>query len=134
MRHWLPPCFLLAAAIALSPATAGAALTEDDFFIKNAQDLVDVCSSPESDALNDAADHFCHGFVSGAWQYHEAQANGPDGLRLVCPPDPPPTRNEAIVGFVAWAGAHPQYMADPAVEALFRYLIEKSPCPKGGAK
>jgi hypothetical protein len=134
MRHWLPACSLLAFTLALSPGSAGAALTEDDFFIRNAQDLVKVCSSPESDPLNDAADHFCHGFVSGAWQFHQAQANGPEGVRYVCPPDPAPTRNEVVAGFVKWAAAHPEHMAEPAVEALFRYLVEIGPCPKGGAK
>jgi hypothetical protein len=124
---------LLAAAAVASPLAAGAALTEDDFYIRSAQDLVDVCSSPESDPLNDAADHFCHGFVAGAWQYHQAQANGPEGVRLVCPPDPPPTRNEVVAGFVSWAGTHSQYMAEPAVDTLFRYLVELAPCP-GAAK
>lgn len=133
MRQWLAPCLLLAIAVASSPAAA-AALTEDDFYIKNAQDLVDLCSSPESDPLNDAADHFCQGFIAGAWQYHQAQANGPKGVRLVCPTDPPPTRNEVVDGFVAWAATHSQYMTEPAVEALFRYLVELAPCPKGGAK
>ena len=134
MRHWLPVGSLLALALALPPGIAAAALTEGSFLIRHAQDLVTVCSSPESDPLNDAADHFCHGFVSGAWQFHEAQANGPKGIRHVCPPNPPPTRNEVVAGFVKWAGAHPEYMAESAVDALFRYLVEIGPCPKGGAK
>jgi hypothetical protein len=136
MRHRLTASLSLALAFALAPLAAGAALTEDDFYIKSAQDLVDLCSSPESDQLNDAADHFCHGFLAGAWQYNQAMANGPKGVRLVCPPDPPPTRNEVVAGFVAWAGKHPEYMTEPAVEALFRYLVELAPCPaaKGEAK
>lgn len=128
---------LLGLAFVLASSTASAALTEDDFYIKSAQDLVDICSSPESDPLNDAADHFCHGFMTGAWQYQLAQADGPKGVRLVCPPDPPPTRNEVVTGFVAWAGKHPEHMTEPAVDALFRYLVELAPCPgaaKGGTK
>lgn len=134
MRHRLLPSFVLAAGLALAPFAAGAALTEDDFYVRSAQDLVDLCSSPESDPLNDAADHFCHGFLSGAWQYHEALANGPDGQRLVCPPNPPPTRNEVVAGFVSWTSEHTQYMGEPAVDTLFRYLVEIAPCPKGGAQ
>jgi hypothetical protein len=135
MRHALRALAVVGCTIAMvAPVVAGAALTEDDFYIKNAQDLVDLCSAPESDPLEDVATHFCHGFASGAWQYHEAQANGPKGVRLVCPPDPPPTRNEVIAGFVTWAGNHPQHMSEPAVEALFRYLVERAPCSKGDAK
>lgn len=129
MRHRLSASLSIAFAFALAPLAAGAALTEDDFYIKSAQDLVDVCSSPESDALNDAADHFCHGFIAGAWQYHQAQANGPKGVRLVCPSDPPPSRNEVVAGFVAWSAKNPTRMTEPAVEALFRYLVEIAPCP-----
>jgi len=134
MRHWLPCCLLLACALAWSPARASAALTEEDFYIKNAQDLVDLCSAPESDPLNDEAIHFCHGFLAGAWQYHQEQANGPKGVRLVCPPNPPPTRNEVVAGFLTWAGAHPQHMTEPAVDALFRYLVERAPCPTAAVK
>lgn len=122
----------------LAPALASAALTEADFYVKNTQDLVDLCSAPESDPLQDASIHFCHGFVSGSWQYHEAQANGPKGVRLVCPPTPLPTRNEAVAGFLAWSAANPQYMTEPAVESLFRFLTDKWPCAapakKGASK
>lgn len=135
MRRLLRVSCLLLAGGFVTPALASAAgLTEDDFYIKNAQDLVDLCAAPESDPLNDASVHFCHGFVTGAWQYHQAQANGPGGTRLVCPPETPPTRNQAVAGFLTWSAAHPQYMSEPAVEAMFRYLIETYPCPKAGAK
>ena len=59
-----------------------------------------------SDPLYASAIHFCHGFVSGAWQYHNSEESGPKGHRLVCPPDPPPTRNDAIAMFVAWSATH----------------------------
>jgi hypothetical protein len=124
----------MASPVALLPVTAHAALSADDFTVRNAQDLVDLCNSPESDPLNDAADHFCHGFLSGAWQFHQALANGPEGVRLVCPPDPAPTRNQVVQGFVAWAGAHPDRMDEPAVDALFRYLVEQAPCVEGGSR
>jgi hypothetical protein len=117
-----------------APARASAALTEDDFFIKNAQDLVDLCGAPESDPLQDASQHFCQGFMVGSWEYHEAMANGPKGVRLVCPPDPLPTRNEAIAGFLTWSAANPKYMTETAVEALFRFLTEKWPCPTASKK
>lgn len=133
-HHWRA----LAACALLAPTSAFATST-DDFFVRNAQDLVDLCTVNASDPLKDAAIHFCHGFASGAWQYHLAQAAGPDGERLVCPPESA-TRSEAIESFVAWSRHHAEAMTEPAVEALFRFLVEKWPCPskaaatQGGAK
>lgn len=128
----------LALGALLAPGIARAASTEA-FYIRSAQDLVDLCTAGESDPLRAAAIHFCHGFASGAWQYHLAQAAGPEGVRLVCPPESA-TRASAIEGFVAWSRQHAEHMGGPAVEALFRYLVETWPCPKpaaateGGAK
>jgi Rap1a immunity proteins len=134
----LPAAF---AAFAFASA-AHAALTKEPFTIKKAQDLVDLCGADPSDPLYDDAINFCHGYASGAWQYHQAQANGPNGDRIICPPDnPAPKRAEAIAMFVTWAKSHPDYMNEPAVETLFRFLSEKWPCPepapakkKGGSK
>lgn len=139
MRLSFRASVLCLAGTLIVPSLATAApLTEQDFYIKNAQGLVDLCAAPESDPLQDAAEHFCHGFVTGAWQYHEAMANGPEGKRLVCPVDPIPTRNEVVAGFTAWAAANPRYMTEPAIDVLYRYLISKWPCPapakKGGSK
>ncbi len=134
MHRFLAACSLVAVLAALSPGSARAALSEDDFFIKHAQDLVDLCAADSADALYSSAIHFCHGFASGAWQFHEAQAAWPDGVRIVCVPEPPPTRNEAIAGFLVWSAAHPQYMDEPAVDALFRYLHDQWPCSKGDSK
>jgi hypothetical protein len=33
-------------------------------------------------------------------------------------------------GFVAWANAHPQYMGEAPVDAVFRYLGETYPCSR----
>lgn len=119
----------LALAVAVVPSAAHAEFEREDFHVRGAQDLVDLCAVKTSDPLYSAAIHFCEGFVAGAWQYHQAQATGPKGVRLVCPPEPPPTRDEAVALFVAWSGTHADRMAEPAVEALFRFLSEKYPCP-----
>ncbi len=74
--------------------------------------------------------HFCHGFLVGAFQYYLASVSGPKAKALVCPPDPPPTRNEAIAAFIAWAQAHPQYMSEAPVETEFRFLTERWPCKR----
>jgi len=123
--------FLLAIAVAMGGSSAArAALTEDDFYIRNAGDLVDLCAVSADDHLAREAIHFCHGFVSGAWQYYRSVNT--DGGKLVCPSDPPPTRNQAVALFVTWAKApeHATHLQEPAVDVLFRFLIETWPCPK----
>lgn len=140
MRRFLSVGPAVALGMALASPAVQAELTTEPFTIRSAQDLVDLCAADASDPLYDDAINFCHGFASGAWQYHQAQANGPEGRRLVCPPDPAPKRADAVAMFVTWMGSHPEHKAEPAVEALFRFLIEKWPCPeppaakKGGAK
>jgi hypothetical protein len=132
----------LVTAIALASLLAGPAsaqLSHEPFRIPDTRSLIELCSAAESDPLYDDAINFCHGYVAGAWQYHEAQANGPQGRRLVCLPDPPPTRIEAIAMFLEWSKSHPEHASEPAVETMFRFLIGKWPCPepaaeKGGAK
>ena len=130
----------LALAAAVAPSAARAEFEKEDFHVRSAQDLVDLCAVKNSDPLYSAAIHFCEGFVTGAWQYHQAQASGPKGTRFVCAPEPPPTRDEAVAMFVTWSGTHADRMTEPAVEALFRFLTEKYPCPaaapakKGGSK
>lgn len=119
--------------VAASLPAAGAALDESDFYVRSAQDLVDLCAPDPGSPLAEEAIHFCHGFASGAWQYHEAQAAGPEGKRIVCLRDTGMTRNEAVAQFVAWARAHPEHMGEPGVEALFRFLHEKAPCPEPAA-
>jgi hypothetical protein len=113
-------------------AAASHAADPQDFYVRSAQDLVRLCSVTDQEEIREEAIHFCHGFAAGAWQYHLAQANGPDGRRLVCPPDSV-TRDAAIAGFVEWSARHPERMGEPAVEALFRFLIEKWPCPAPAA-
>jgi len=115
----------------LALAAAGAQAVEPgDFEVRTAQDLVELCSAVPPDPNAVEAIHFCHGFGSGAWNYHEAVHTGPEAdPDFVCLPDPAPTRTEALAGFVRWAEQNPQHLQEPAVDALFRYLTESYPCP-----
>ncbi len=106
------------------PAT-GHAVDKEDFQVDEAQDLVDVCTTPQTDPLYEAAMGFCHGYAVGSWQYYEAA-----GRRFVCLPKPPPSRTDAIKGFIDWAAKHPQYMQEGAVQTLFKYLAEAFACTK----
>jgi hypothetical protein len=113
----------------LLPGLANA-VTEEDFTVKTTQNLINLCSASADDPHRDKAIHFCHGFVVGAYQYYEAAEAGPQGKRLVCLPNPHPTRNQGIAMFVEWAKAHSQYMGDLPVETGFRFMMEKWPCKK----
>ena len=117
---------VLAALLAL-PALAGA-VTEKDFEVKTTQNLIDLCTAAPDAPLYNQALNFCHGYLVGAFQYYAAAAAGPEGIKLVCFPEPPPTRNEAIAMFIEWAKAHPQYMGEKPVETEFRFLMETWPC------
>jgi len=111
----------------LVPGIAGA-VSEDDFEIQATENLLNLCTAPPGDSLYHQAVNFCHGFLVGAYHYHVAESNGPQGVKLVCLPDPPPSRNEAIDMFIQWAKARPQYWKEEAVETEFRFLIEQWPC------
>jgi hypothetical protein len=111
----------------LMPALVGA-VTEADFEVKTTGSLLNLCTASTTDPHYRAAIHFCHGYLVGAYHYHIAQAGSEGGKRLVCPPTPPPSRNETIRQFITWAQAHPQYMNERPVDTEFRFLTEKWPC------
>ena len=119
---------LLGAALVI-PGVAGA-VADADFEVKTTRSLLNLCTVSAEDARYKEALHFCHGFLVGAFQYYLASVSGPKAKALVCPPDPPPTRNEAIAAFIAWAQAHPQYMSEAPVETEFRFLTERWPCKR----
>ena len=117
----------LLAAVILFPGFAGA-VSEKDFEVQTTENIVILCTTATDDPLYHHAINFCHGYLVGAYHYHEAASSGPKGVRLVCPPDPMPTRNDTINMFIDWAKAHPQHWGEPPVESQFRFLMEKWPC------
>jgi Ssp1 endopeptidase immunity protein Rap1a len=121
--------WVLLIVMVLMPALGGA-VTEADFEAKTTQNLLNLCNAASSDPRYREAIHFCHGYLVGAYHYHVAQTEGEGGKSLVCFPTPPPSRNEALRMFLAWAQAHPQYMNERPVETEFRFLTEKWPCQK----
>ena len=121
---------VLVSVVARAPSTARASTEPEDFKMKTAEDLFDLCSTPTSDPNYVAAIHFCHGFASGAYQYDEAISGRKGKPKLYCFPDPPPTRNEAMAEFVAWGKANPSVFKERPVDALFRFLGQRYPCAK----
>jgi hypothetical protein len=118
---------MLLAAVYLLSGLAGAA-SEKDFEVQSTQNLINLCTAVPEDPLYHQAVNFCHGFLVGAYRYYEAAGSGPAGLKLVCLPDPPPSRNDSFAMFVEWVKAHPQYRKEKPVETEFRFLMEKWPC------
>ena len=104
------------------------AVSENDFKADTTEQIVNLCTAKVKDPLYHQAVNFCHGYLVGAFDYYEAAHSGPKAFKLVCLPDPPPSRNEAIEMFIEWARAHPQHMKDNPVEAEFRFLMETYPC------
>jgi hypothetical protein len=120
---------VLLLAVLMMPMVAEA-VNSDIFRVRSTADLIQICSVPTGDSMYAAAIAFCHGYGVGAYQYYQASVSGPQGRPFVCLPDPPPSRTEAVQMFLAWAREHPQYMGEPAVDTLFRWLGAKWPCSK----
>lgn len=118
--------FLLSVLLIL-PVMAGA-VSENDFKADTTEQIVNLCTAKVKDPLYHQAVNFCHGYLVGAFDYYEAAHSGPKAFKLVCLPDPPPSRNEAIEMFIEWARAHPQHMKDSPVETEFRFLMDTYPC------
>jgi hypothetical protein len=121
--------FLLVVAVSLWPFCVQA-VTRDNFLVRNTQDFIEICSTPDHDPLRDAALGFCHGYGVGAVHYYLAAHSGPEAKKFVCLPEPRPSRSEGVQMFLAWARENPQYLNEPAVETIFRWLAMKWPCPK----
>ena len=111
----------------LLPGFAGA-VSEKDFEAQTTKNIVNLCTASPDDPLYHQAINFCHGYLVGAYHYHEATALGPAGIQLVCTPNPRPSRNATVDMFIEWAKAHPQHMKETPVETEFRFLMEKWPC------
>lgn len=119
-----------AAAVVLLGSEPAAAVEAEDFEVSTMQDLVDLCTVSADDPNATAAIHFCHGFLVGAYRYHVIAHPTAEEGRLVCLPDPPPSRNDVISQLIEWAQSDPARLGELAVESEFRFLIEKWPCAR----
>ena len=118
---------LLVVIVFLLPGFAGA-VSKKDFEAQTTENIINLCTASPGDPLYHQAINFCHGYLVGAYHYYKAEASGPKGIKLVCPPDPEPSRNEAIGMFIEWAKSHPQHWSERPVETEFRFLMETWPC------
>lgn len=118
---------VVALALCAWPLSAHA-VTQDNFLLRTAQDLVALCSADESDPLHTAAISFCHGYLLGTVQYDLELVRTRVHAPFVCFPSPPPPRAETVQRFVTWARAHPEYMGENPVETWFKFLTDTWPC------
>jgi len=116
------------ALVVLAPPTTRAA-TEASFGAKTTGDLVELCTAAPDNAIGTAAVNFCEGFAEGAVAVELQNMAGFRGPKVFCMPYPPPSRNEALNGFVNWARTSPDRLAQSSTDGLFRFLSERYPCP-----
>jgi hypothetical protein len=100
----------------------------DEYKVRNAGDLVALCSRDRSAEDYVAAQNFCHGYTVGAYAYYRGVAAADPDLKIVCIKEPYPERTKVIADFVAWSKANPSYMKETAVDTFFRFLAGAFPC------
>jgi len=113
--------------IVLFAAPAPADVTEQ-YRVRNAGDLVELCGRDALAADYVAAQNFCHGYTVGAYAYYHSVSQADPDLKIVCVKQPYPERKKVIADFVAWGKARPALMNERAVDTFFRYLSETFPC------
>jgi len=113
--------WIIGIAVCLWPLLSGAQ-TRDEFLVRTTQDYVRACTTSQNDPLYAAAIGFCHGYAVGAYHYYLAETAAPQGKPFICLPEPPPSRNDILTMFIAWAQQHPEYMGERPVDSLFRFL------------
>ncbi|HXJ33379.1 MAG TPA: Rap1a/Tai family immunity protein [Candidatus Eisenbacteria bacterium] len=123
----------LVALLAMASPSRGA-VTEETFKLKTGADLIELCAVADDDPLHTAAIHVCHGFGAGTYQTLQVLIARGKLRQFFCPPEPGPSRNEAVAAFVVWGRAHSDLVQYSPAEVVARYLIETYPCPKKTAK
>lgn len=117
---------LLAAAIV---PHARAAVTENDFLLRNTADLVALCSAGPGDPMASAAVNFCNGFTIGVVRTLEKVDAAERSRRaMFCLPANRPSRSAAITEFVHWANADPSRLSISAEDGVATFLSTQYPC------
>lgn len=119
---------LAAAAFCLASGQARA-VSEDQFQLRNTGDLVALCAAAPAEALGTAALNFCQGYTTGVYHVLAQAKVAANAQRLFCLPQPEPSRNQAIAGFVKWADTDQARLALAPADGVAQYLIQAFPCP-----
>jgi hypothetical protein len=116
------------AAAALLPLQSRAVPNVEDFDLRAAEDLVDLCAVPDSDQMAEAARGFCYGFLSGVNHYHRAVNAGAKAKPLYCLPESGLTRADAARMYVDWSRNNPKHLKEAAVDNVVRFAVATWPC------
>jgi hypothetical protein len=100
----------------------------EEYRVRDAGDLVALCSRDPSAVDYIAAQNFCQGYCLGTYAYYHSVAAADPDIKIVCVKKPYPERKKVIADFVSWSKTHESYMKDSAVDTFFRYLVETFPC------
>ena len=100
----------------------------DDFELRTAQDLLDICTLDESHASYWAARAFCFGYFRGGADFQRALTAGPGFQRIACA-EPGTTIRDAVAVFIDYAGAHPGELSQRPMDVVFHAVAERWPCP-----
>lgn len=122
--------FLALILLGLSGGAPALAASPNDFRAETTREMVALCGADPASETYVAAIHFCHGFAIGAYQYHASLAAASPADRFVCLSDPAPSRSAAIADFLRWMDQHAEYLPEPPVDSMFRYLASRYPCPQ----
>jgi hypothetical protein len=116
------------AAAALLPLQAVAVPNIEDFELRTAEDLVDLCAVPDSDQMVEAARGFCYGFLSGVNHYHRAINAGAKASPLYCLPESGVSRADAARMYVEWSQKNAKHLKEPPVDNVMRFAVATWPC------
>lgn len=116
-------------AACLLPGVARA-VEQQDFAVKNAGQLANLCAAKPGERDGVAADNFCHGFTQAAVDMKLTQERESKQPRSICFPNPVPKRSATLDEFVTWVRAQPNRLSAPPTEAFLRFMSERFPCSK----
>ncbi len=119
---------LVAICAAMSVGSARAAVSTDNFLLRNTGDLVNLCSAATTEPYYTAAVNFCHGFAVGVFRVLQAENAAHSSRRWFCLPQQVPSRSDAIAAFVQWAQADSRRLQQSPSDAIAAYLSQKYPC------
>jgi Rap1a immunity proteins len=112
-----------------APMPGEALVSRENFFARTTQDLVELCNVQPDDPRRTQALTFCHGYMTGIMQYHNAVASQRRARPVYCLPEAGAiTYDDVTNRFVEWARANPGHMDSAAVIAFGRYLSMSYPC------